>query len=210
MTSIKDKNLPASVKNHSKWAMQRRGFIKAMLVGTVATQIPWWVACSNNFEGKEAFIFSPKQKEILIIVQEFLFPPDGDGPGASEIYADKYLQWVVLDPEMDKEEIKYIFKGIGWVEETAEEEKQHEFLKLDTKNQIEILTYIADQDWGESWYSVLLTFIFEALLSDPIYGSNPNGIGWKWLNHNPGHPRPEEKQKYGQFLPYVNSKTHKP
>jgi len=200
-----DKEVPASMQNKKKWLSNRRLFLKTMLAGAVLTQVPWWTSCKQETKNAKTFVFSNHQLEILNLVQDFLFPLDGNGPGASEIKAAEYLQWVVLDPEMDKEEIDYIFNGIKWVEETAQEEKNSSFLQLKEKEQEEILVFIAAQSWGESWYSVLLTFIFEALLSDPIYGSNPDNIGWKWLNHNPGNPRPDENQKYGKILSYVNS-----
>ena len=50
---------------------------------------------------------------------------------------------------------------------------------------------------GENWVSTLLFYICEALLTDPIYGGNPNGIGWAWLAHQPGFPRPSPEQSYG-------------
>jgi len=42
----------------------------------------------------------------------------------------------------------------------------------------------------------LLTYLLEALLADPVYAGNPNGIGWKWLQHQPGFPRPTKNKKY--------------
>ena len=43
---------------------------------------------------------------------------------------------------------------------------------------------------GRNWLSLLLTYVLEALLADPVYGGNPDGIGWQWLEHQPGYPRP--------------------
>ena len=36
----------------------------------------------------------------------------------------------------------------------------------------------------------------EALLTDPAYGGNPDGIGWRWLGHTPGYPRPSAATIY--------------
>jgi gluconate 2-dehydrogenase gamma chain len=47
--------------------------------------------------------------------------------------------------------------------------------------------------------SLLLYYIFEALLSDPVYGGNPGGIGWQWLEHQPGFPRPPADKIYGNL-----------
>ena len=60
-----------------------------------------------------------------------------------------------------------------------------------------MLRHTAGYDGGENWLSTLLLYIFEALLTDPVYGGNPNGIGWKWLGHNPGLPRPTADKRYG-------------
>jgi gluconate 2-dehydrogenase gamma chain len=203
-----DRKIPASMQNHKKWQSNRRGFLKTMLAGAVLSQIPWWMSCKSDHDHAKNFLFTGQQLKILRLVQEFLFPTDNNGPGASEIKAEAYLQWVLLDPAMDAEEKRYILHGIGWVEETAQEEKGTDFLKLAADKQREILTYISTQDWGESWFSVLLNFIFEALLSDPVYGANPDGIGWKWLQHNPGNPRPDEDLKYGHFTAFVNRQIH--
>lgn len=209
MKAKKNKSTPNSLKNRSQWLANRRSFLKTLMIGTAATQIPWWVSCTHKGNKNEQFVLNKKQIETLLIVQDFLFPADGNGPGATDLKATDYLQWVVLDPEMDALEVEYIFNGIDWVEETAQEEKNQEFLALSPKNQEALLTYITSRPWGESWFSVLITFILEALLADPIYGSNQEPIGWEWLEHNPGYPRPNDQQKYGQFLFNVNSKQQK-
>jgi gluconate 2-dehydrogenase gamma chain len=49
---------------------------------------------------------------------------------------------------------------------------------------------------GENWLNNLLGYIFEAMLSPPIYGGNPEGTGWKWLEHQAGFPLPKAGQRY--------------
>lgn len=202
----KDKMVPKSLQNPNKWRMQRRGFLQLMLGAAMVSQIPWWVSC--KLESSADFTLDGHQLAIIKRVQSFLFPSDGNGPGADELNASDYLQWVLNDEGMDKDEKGYLIKGIAWVEETAREEMEDGFLNLEEHRQNEILTLIANEDWGEAWYSMNLTFVFEALLSDPIYGSNREGMGWKWLEHNPGQPRPIEEMQYGHFLQYINQ--HKP
>ena len=43
---------------------------------------------------------------------------------------------------------------------------------------------------------IILTYLLQALLTDPVYGGNPNGVGWKWLHHQPGFPRPPKDETY--------------
>lgn len=196
----KTKYIPKSLRAPRKWQMQRRQFLRVILAGAVATQIPWWVACSHDSKTTKDFNLNDEQKQILIFVQDFLFPSDGNGPGASDFKAEEYMLWVLSDENMDPEEKQYLINGMAWVEETSQEEKGQSFLSLSEMEREEILERISKEVWGESWYSMNLNFIFEALLSDPIYGSNINKEGWNWLEHNPGHPRPSAEMKYGNFL----------
>ena len=52
---------------------------------------------------------------------------------------------------------------------------------------------------GENWIATVLMYIFEALLCDPAYGGNPEGVGWRWLQHDPGFPRPSADKIYGKL-----------
>ncbi|MCW5587404.1 MAG: gluconate 2-dehydrogenase subunit 3 family protein, partial [Chromatiales bacterium] len=52
---------------------------------------------------------------------------------------------------------------------------------------------------GENWLSTLLSYLFEALLTAPAYGGNPNGIGWRWLSYVPGFPLPGPGTRYPEL-----------
>jgi gluconate 2-dehydrogenase gamma chain len=56
----------------------------------------------------------------------------------------------------------------------------------------EVLRAIASSTAGDRWLNVIMSYVLEALLSDPVYGGNPQGIGWQWLQHQPGFPRPTQ------------------
>ncbi len=107
---------------------------------------------------------------------------------------------MLWDERMDPEEKEYIIDGIGWVDETAEEKYSKSYVQLSQSEQEKLVADISNESWGSSWLSVILTFIFEALLSDPQYGSNPDRIGWVWLQHNPGYPRPTQLLLYPEIL----------
>ncbi len=53
-----------------------------------------------------------------------------------------------------------------------------------------LLRRIEQSRAGGNWLSLLLTYLLEALLADPVYGGNPDAIGWRWLEHQPGFPTP--------------------
>jgi len=197
------RQIPASLKNIKEWQISRRNFVKGMLIVGAATQIPFLSACVNNSSNEEELPFgqlNKKQKSILKEIQIILFPNDGNGPSSTDINATDYLQWVISDPRMDPSEVKYIINGIKWVDETSDENFSDDFLELSDKEKESIVKMISKESWGENWLSVILTLIFEALLSDPQYGGNKDSIGWKWLNHYPGYPRPTEDLIYDNIF----------
>ena len=132
----------------------------------------------------------------LSTVQEHLFPAEQDSPGASDIAALTYLRNMMSAPDFDKEEAMLIHNGVGWLNDLSKQQYEKNFVQLNAKAKEIILRRIENSKLGSRWLSLLLTYIFEALLTDPVYGGNPNGIGWTWLEHQPGYPTPTEDKKY--------------
>jgi len=42
----------------------------------------------------------------------------------------------------------------------------------------------------------MMSYLIEALLSDPVYGGNKDQKGWLWLEHIPGFPTPGPDKVY--------------
>ena len=49
---------------------------------------------------------------------------------------------------------------------------------------------------GKNWLNMMILNLYEAMLSPPAYGGNPDGIGWQWINHQPGFPLPQAGKRY--------------
>lgn len=133
-------------------------------------------------------------------VHNMLFPPDESSPGAADINATAYLRFVLEAPDTDREEREFILNGIEWLNGIADEQFGKPFIRLDTGRREQVLQLIARSSAGESWLSYLLYYIFEALLADPVYGANPGQIGWRWLQHQAGFPRPPADKTYIKLL----------
>jgi len=132
--------------------------------------------------------------QTLAAVQDHLFPrgdgvSDIDAPGADDINALAYLQSALEDPSL-AEDRQFIHNGVGWLDDLSATTYEKNFLQLDRDGREALLRDIAKSSAGDNWLSTLLLYIFEALLTDPVYGGNPGGIGWAWLEHTPGFPRP--------------------
>lgn len=142
----------------------------------------------------------------LSAVQQHLFPKD-TSIGALDIRALDYLRLAMDTPDSDKEEKNLIHNGVGWLNDLSKQTYKQTFIQLGKQEKEKILRRIEASRAGERWLSKILTYLLEALLTDPIYGGNPNGIGWKWLQHQPGFPRPTKNKKYYQLDPKRFRKT---
>lgn len=203
------RNLALSKNNTEKTLTElrvsRRHFIKnALALGILSTTSGVLLSCDDDTPA----LLSPSQEKRLISVQNILFPKDENGPGAYDVNAHEYVKWWLADTHIDPDEQRYLRNGLKWVEDTALETHQTPFLDLTKQAQVDLIYQIAGESWGESWLSVMLTYIFEALISDPIYGFNQNGIGWTWLNHQSGLPRPTEALKYDTIFKTIQTTPH--
>lgn len=138
-----------------------------------------------------------EQEKSLQAVQRHLFPATENAPGADDIHALHYLKLVLIDPALDPRDQEFIINGVAWLEEECLKTFSSTFTELESGRKEGMLRQIEKESWGERWLSHLLKYIFEALLTDPVYGGNPDGIGWEWLTHKPGLPRPTADNRYG-------------
>lgn len=137
-------------------------------------------------------------------VQQILLPPGADpktdGPGSRQIRALAYLQTATTLPQFDPDTTQFLHNGVEWLNELCQSRTGQDFVSLETATQQQMLEQIAKSRAGENWLSTLLTYILEAMLSAPAYGVNPDGVGWHWLKHQPGHPLPTEQTLWYQLL----------
>lgn len=126
----------------------------------------------------------------LVEVQEHLLPATEDGPGARDIRAIVYLRNYLEQPRMEAEMKNFILGRVAALNGLAREQQGGDFAALDFGAREALLRGIVDDSAWQRWLSRLLTFLLEALLADPVYGGNPGGAGWKWLQHQPGFPTP--------------------
>ena len=183
--------------------LRRREFLdllaKASMAGVVASTSGLLTACHQPTTSN-AQLVRREPWTTFSAVQQHLFPSDGNGPGAAEINASLYLKFVLQAADTDAEQRDLIGNGPQWVNDISREQKGGAFIRLSTKDREHVIKMIASSRVGESWLSYLLLYIFEALLADPVYGGNPDELGWKWLQHKPGYPQPPHNKRYTELL----------
>ncbi len=184
--------------------ISRREFMTRLgLLGTLAISYPAAALAerrqSNIKHSLPAWLEDPVWKTIAQ-VQETLFPAAEDIPGAGDIGAVFYLHKAIENPNADGDDKDFIFRGTGWLDELAQQRYTRNFIQLTEKEQEKIIEETVQTTAGRNWVSMLLTYILEALLSEPVYGGNPGGIGWLWLEHQPGYPTPAADRTWDQLL----------
>ena len=176
----------------------RRSFLKTLAGGSLLALFRPLPALTDGMAADESTALSSTERWRLIEqVQQQLLPSEEQAPGARDINALAYLQWVAGDEQIDAEERAFILQGAQWLHDLSIETHQGSFNTLSEAQQEAMLKIIAASDAGENWLATLMLYIFEALLADPVYGGNPDGIGWRWLDHDPGQPRPPANKRYG-------------
>jgi gluconate 2-dehydrogenase gamma chain len=173
--------------------LSRRRFLLSAAGGSVAVLFPLAVIGAST---GAASLDDASRWQLIGAVQSHLFPSEPTAPGAREINALAYLRSVVRDSSLEAEHRSFVLRGADWVAEQALTLEQTSFVELDEAQREHVLRQVAATGPGENWLSTLLTYLFEALLTDPVYGGNPEGIGWKWLGHTPGFPRPSPDKRY--------------
>jgi gluconate 2-dehydrogenase gamma chain len=175
--------------------ISRRTFIKRLtLLASLAAAYPASLLAQHRAQMKSAVTPAPWLADdpwkTLAAVQQHLFPAADDVPGAADIGAIHYLHNSLENPDADGEDRSFIFNGVGWLNDLTQENYQRPFVALNDSRREELLRQIEQSRAGRNWLSLLLTYLLEALLADPVYGGNPKGIGWDWLEHQPGYPTP--------------------
>src|SRR3989338_1618068 len=118
-----------------KFNINRRDFlIRALALSGVLSTVPLFYYL-NQFKKK---IFDIDWV-TLRIVQEHLFPSDNDSPGAKEINATGYLQFVLFDPFIEKEGGKMILSGLHLLNRIAMKSYRKQFVQLTWKKREKLL-----------------------------------------------------------------------
>ena len=181
--------------------MQRRAFL-GFAVSSLAMQLLPKSAVAAAWAPDFAAIrlqdtgMTNAQWQEIAAVQVHLFPTEKNAPGAKDVNAARYLQWVLSDPGLEPQDRDFFKVGLNRLQQLVLSQGGQRFSNLPDPQKESILRKLEQDPQGNTWITELLHYIFEALLTDPVYGGNPNGIGWQWLGHYPGFRRPTVDKRY--------------
>ena len=184
-----DNSISEVYRDSLKQITTRRVFLKQLLAGSAV------LAFSNNVLANVGNL-KDGLWETFISLHLHLFPASENSPDANAINATAYLKSVTEWPGVDKSDKKFILDGVGWLNGVANKKYQSNFSLLNSKQKETVLRLVEKSQAGENWLSLILLYLMEALLTDPVYGGNTNAVGWQWLEHQPGFPQPPANKRY--------------
>ncbi len=142
--------------------------------------------------------FSEADWTTIASVQNHLLPSEPDAPGAVEINALTYLHDYLSNPVTDANDVRFILSGSHLLQTFTRQNINSTavFSELHSDQRETLLRQFEQQPEGRRWLVNILNYLLESLLTDPVYGGNPDGIGWQWLEHRAGEPRPPANKRY--------------
>jgi len=197
-----DNSAPNGLHHRVQERRSRRDFLKMAGLLSASMLIP---SCDNSntqatTDKPTTPLLSQAPWQTFASVQNHLFPKSSDSPSADDVNATLYLKSVLALPGIDDADKQFLRDGVNWTNDIAVQMTRQPFHKLNQIEKETVLQRIATSSAGENWLSLLLLYIFEALLTDPVYGGNTNKIGWQWLEHKPGFPTPSKDKRYYNLL----------
>ena len=129
--------------------------------------------------------------QTIAVVQRDLFPGGKGVPFPQLLQALEYLGGVMNDPYVERETKVFLADGAQWLNEEAQAACGRMYYHLTAEQRQQVLQTVSEEGWGDNWLWRIVSYLFEALLGDPVYGINTHEAGWHWLGHEPGYPRPK-------------------
>jgi gluconate 2-dehydrogenase gamma chain len=167
--------------NHFK----RRSF----LLGSASLSL-FTLACQGHEFESQAFLSLKEPFRTLHILQYHLWPDSKEAPTLKNLGALGYLKVLFENDDFTPSTAHYLKKGVVWIDEESHDIYKKPFFQLSFKQRETLLERINQTPWGEGVLYSLLVVTLETLMSDPIYGGNKDQLGWEFLNHTAGFPRP--------------------
>ncbi|GAA6205075.1 gluconate 2-dehydrogenase subunit 3 family protein [Thalassotalea sp. SU-HH00458] len=191
-----------------KKKLSRRHLLKSAAGASAIAALP--AIAFNATSENNAYQLALKDTvwQTLDAVFEHLFPASKTGPSAQDIQATFYLYQLVHEQPTSQDEIDFIYRGVGWLNGFTQNKFSNNFIALNTDEKEQTFRAISQSEAGQNWLNMMILNLYEAMLSPPAYGGNPDGIGWKWLNHQAGFPLPPAGKRYYE-LPTGNLAVNK-
>jgi gluconate 2-dehydrogenase gamma chain len=145
------------------------------------------------YKGEKISIYE-SEIQTLLAVAYHLYPSSDLGFGAKDLNLASYMTFVLQDERILQDDRDYLLRGTRWMQEHSLELTKKSFITLKSEQKEGVIKDAVEYQWGYSYINYLFSYIFEAMFSAPVYGSNINEMGWKFVGHQAGFPQPQSKK----------------
>ena len=168
--------------------LNRRQMILSLLAVPAARLLP---GCKSNSAGGLASaslsVFEPDRRRALVAAAERVLP------GAIEAGVPEYMDyWLARQPFSIAPDWKPILKvGAVHLDRVARAEYRRAFADCKPDEQDAVLTKFqkgevqAKRFNSNAFFQRLVTLTLEGFLSEPKYGGNRDGVGWRFIGRTP-------------------------
>jgi hypothetical protein len=127
-------------------------------------------------------------EETIDSVLTHLFPEESKFPSSKSMRVASFLFHTISHKSYDKDVRDFVIEGAKELDS-----RENNFIKLSHDEKEKALRAYEETNYGSAWLSRIMVIAIEGILSDPIYGSNVNQMGWRSLSAYVGSPRPKSK-----------------
>jgi gluconate 2-dehydrogenase gamma chain len=108
--------------------------------------------------------------------------PDVDGAGAARANAAAFLHWLWVQ-DFFVEHHAVLLKGVTTLDEVAERQFVQPFTQCSTAQQDRVLELVQQipHPTIQRFFVMLIRVALSGFLSDPRYGGNTDGSGWRYV-----------------------------
>lgn len=142
-------------------------------------------------------VLSAAEWRTLDAALDVMLPSGPGSPGARDVNGIGYLDAALADRDTEAGDAALVRAGAAWLDDAARRGGAAHFAAAPPDGRESALRAVTARKRGPDWVLLVLMFGLEALLGDPVHGGNPGEIGWRWLGHAPGEPRPLAKPVEG-------------
>ena len=173
--------------------LSRRELLKQVgIVGVAAIPFPIFPRTEVRSQAmapatEPAAVLNATESETLKAIVARIIPTDGNGPGALEARADRYIDRA-LGGALASSRPLYA-AGLAEVDAYAQFFKGASFAKLSSSDQDTILADMQDNRatgftrQPSQFFDLLRTYTIQGTFADPFYGGNANFIGWDLIGY---------------------------
>jgi gluconate 2-dehydrogenase gamma chain len=174
-------------EDHEPEVLTRREVLKRVGIASAAAAVPIEALAQNAPPARGPLeTLTASEADTLEAIVARLIPADGNGPGAAEAHAARYIDRALADALAAFRDT--YSAGLSSVDTYARSSRGAPFHQLSPENQDAVLTAmernaISGFPGSAGFFNLVLSHTIQGTFCDPFYGGNANFVGWDLIGY---------------------------